>query len=407
MRPVSRSHLFTDGAYVREVLGIRLPLNESYPYNHKLQSRIIHEQMILEGFWDDAKEMAGTSANVMKAFKKVSTTPETLKSLKLYFYKSVRHAKNQIYTLLNNIIEKLDKYNMPTFKKWAENTKGMLDKIFDYPNKLDGWKGGVASAGLGLAVKYVWDQIGEVVEVVNSGLKEFIKLVAGNLAGDALEEAKEKLTDFLKEKISEKINPVIKEKLQKVAGKLMAQFSGVGAWLDAAKTAFDSSKFVLDFLKVPVSRLLTTLKAESLVRQYVNGILLEANYGSTKDDSRIIQVKDMRIRVDIDDVVHRATKHSKERQSRHRTSTGGGYGISSKSINQAINAAIGDIINDYANGELRNGERFLIVAKTGKGIPLNIVGALNMRKGPDDFGVITVMRKHNFMSELPTYEVKV
>lgn len=148
------------------------------------------------------------------------------------------------------------------------------------------------------------------------------------------------------------------------------------------------------------------LTNESL-RHLIRGVIEEANYGSTKDDSRIIQVKDMRIRVDIDDVVHRATKHSKERQSRHRTSTGGGYGISSKSINQAISAAIGDIINDYANGELRNGERFLIVAKTGKGIPLNIVGALNMRKGPDDFGVITVMRKHNFMSELPTYEVKV
>ena len=146
---------------------------------------------------------------------------------------------------------------------------------------------------------------------------------------------------------------------------------------------------------------------ESLVRDYVRNVLLEKSYGSAKSDSRMIKVNDMRIRIDIDNIDYRATQHSQERQSRHKDSQGRGFGISSKSIDKAIDAAIGDIINDYANGQLRNGERFLIVARTGPGVPLNIVGALNMRKGPDDFGVITVMRKENFMSELPTYEVKV
>jgi len=145
----------------------------------------------------------------------------------------------------------------------------------------------------------------------------------------------------------------------------------------------------------------------NILRKYIRKIISEKSYGSARGDNRIISVKDMQIRIQIDDIDYKATKHSHERQSRHRTSSGGGHGISSKSIHKAIDGAIGMIIDDYANGELKNGERFLIVARTGPGVPLNIVAALNMKKGPDDFGVITVMRKQDFMSDLPSYEVTV
>jgi len=141
------------------------------------------------------------------------------------------------------------------------------------------------------------------------------------------------------------------------------------------------------------------------LRRYIRHILLESRYGYSKDDSRVIKIKDLKIRIDISDMDYRATQHSKERQDRHKTGPGGGYGISSKSIREAISMALGDIIDDYANGELKNKERFLIVKSSGVSVPLNIVGALNMRKGPDDFAVITVMRKQNFLSDLKTYEV--
>ena len=144
---------------------------------------------------------------------------------------------------------------------------------------------------------------------------------------------------------------------------------------------------------------------ESLLRKYVRETLAEKSYGASRGDNRMIRVNNMRIRVELDDVDYRATKHSLERQHRHKDASGRGFKISSQSINKAIDAAIGMIINDFANGELKNGERFLVVARTGSGVPLNIVGALNMQKGPDDFGVITVMRKEDFKSELPRYEV--
>ena len=144
------------------------------------------------------------------------------------------------------------------------------------------------------------------------------------------------------------------------------------------------------------------------IRSIISEALAEqASYGSAGGQSRIVKVNNMKIRIDLEDLDYRATQHSRERQHRHKDSSGRGFKISGDSIQRAIDAAIGNIINDYANGELRNNERFLIVAKTGKGDPLNIVGALNMKKGPDDFAVITVMRKKDFMSDLPTYEVNV
>jgi hypothetical protein len=144
------------------------------------------------------------------------------------------------------------------------------------------------------------------------------------------------------------------------------------------------------------------------IRNIISEALAEqASYGSADGQSRIVKVNNMKIRIDLDDLDYRATQHSRERQHRHKDDSGRGFKISADSIQKSIDAAIGNIINDYANGELKNNERFLIVAKTGKGDPLNIVGALNMKKGPDDFAVITVMRKQNFMSDLPTYEVSV
>jgi hypothetical protein len=58
-------------------------------------------------------------------------------------------------------------------------------------------------------------------------------------------------------------------------------------------------------------------------------------------------------------------------------------------------------MNDYANGELENGESFHIRMK-GKSqqVPaLNVIAALEMRKGPDTIKIITVMRKDEFRTD--------
>ena len=40
-------------SYVIEVLGLSIPLHESYPYSPSMERRIIHEQILYENWWGD------------------------------------------------------------------------------------------------------------------------------------------------------------------------------------------------------------------------------------------------------------------------------------------------------------------------------------------------------------------
>ena len=90
----------------------------------------------------------------------------------------------------------------------------------------------------------------------------------------------------------------------------------------------------------------------------------------------------------------REPRHSKERQFRHDEK------ISNQAIIQAVEMAIGKIIQDFANGELANDEPFHIrMVGRGKVPALNVIAVLDMRKGPDTIKVITVMRKDDFKTD--------
>jgi hypothetical protein len=106
------------------------------------------------------------------------------------------------------------------------------------------------------------------------------------------------------------------------------------------------------------------------------------------------KVRGVNVIINLKDTDVQATKHSKERQYRHDEK------ISNKAIIQAVEMAIGKIIQDYANGELGNDEPFHI-RMVGKGkIPaLNVIAVLDMKKGPDTIKVITVMRKDDFKTD--------
>ena len=106
------------------------------------------------------------------------------------------------------------------------------------------------------------------------------------------------------------------------------------------------------------------------------------------------KVKGVNVIVNLKDTDLEATKHSKERQFRHDEK------ISNRAIIQAVELAIGKIIQDYANGELGNDEPFHIrMVGRGKVPALNVIAVLDMRKGPDTIKVITVMRKDDFRTD--------
>ena len=106
------------------------------------------------------------------------------------------------------------------------------------------------------------------------------------------------------------------------------------------------------------------------------------------------KVRGVNVIINLKDTDLEATRHSKERQFRHDEK------ISNRAIVQAVELAIGKIVQDYANGELGNDEPFHI-RMIGKGrVPaLNVIAVLNMQKGPDTIKVITVMRKDDFKTD--------
>ena len=106
------------------------------------------------------------------------------------------------------------------------------------------------------------------------------------------------------------------------------------------------------------------------------------------------KVRGVNVIINLKDTDVEATKHSKERQFRHDEK------ISNKAIIQAVEMAIGKIIQDYANGELGNDEPFHIrMVGKGKVPALNVIAVLNMQRGPDTIKVITVMRKDDFQTD--------
>ena len=106
------------------------------------------------------------------------------------------------------------------------------------------------------------------------------------------------------------------------------------------------------------------------------------------------KVRGVNVIINLKDTDLEASKHSKERQFRHDEK------ISNQAIVQAVEMAIGKIIQDFANGELANDEPFHIrMVGRGKVPALNVIAVLDMRKGPDTIKVITVMRKDDFKTD--------
>ena len=121
--------------------------------------------------------------------------------------------------------------------------------------------------------------------------------------------------------------------------------------------------------------------------------------------------------IDLDNLSVVASKHAEERSRRHVGQRGRGGAragkISRDSVKRALDRALPDILDDFANGELDNKEAFHVKAQQGNQPALNVIGKLDMRKGPDKMVLITMMSKDDFRTdafgggEQKTYEVSI
>ena len=136
------------------------------------------------------------------------------------------------------------------------------------------------------------------------------------------------------------------------------------------------------------------LRMQRIVENWRTFIAEEKMADLDAEQAYSTKVRGVNVIINLKDTDLEATRHSKERQFRHDEK------ISNRAIVQAVELAIGKIVQDYANGELGNDEPFHI-RMIGKGrVPaLNVIAVLNMQKGPDTIKVITVMRKDDFKTD--------
>ena len=137
---------------------------------------------------------------------------------------------------------------------------------------------------------------------------------------------------------------------------------------------------------------------ENVVAEILNKILNEKGYENFGGQTKMLKVGS--VRLDIEDMELMPSKHGEERRFRH-TDKRGGHKISKDAIVSAVDRSLGLIMNDYANGEIENGEAFHIRMKgKSRQVPaLNVIAALDMQKGPDTIKIITVMRKDDFKTD--------
>jgi len=202
--------------YVSNVLGITTTLNENYVVINKRE--IIEEQLILEGWWDDLKNLPGNLKEIFSTLKKVVSDPK-------YVNKWVTGIKASIITKdTNKIIKFLEDLIGSSENKLSGLAKELLNKLkgfFDKVYSMSGWKLAIAITALGLAVQWLWKKFGKMI---TSGIK--------SLGGDAI---KELLTGLG----NEAINSI---------GSMLNSFSGVGALVSWGIEAFKGAKFIIDKL---------------------------------------------------------------------------------------------------------------------------------------------------------------
>ena len=214
--PAPIENLMQNEDYIRNVLGIEIPLNESYPYSPHLQERILEEQLLFEGFFDDAKQLAGNMKTIALALRYVFSDPSRIKSFMGEVYNAV--IKNPLEKLIS-IIKKVKDVVLTKAKDLA--AKGW-DKIDDYLGKFadllentwdkvqnsKGWKAAMLTVGVGAAVSYIWtnyediwetlqDMVEKLVDFGKKEAKEEAVFVVPALGQLILSENDDQLNEFL------------------------------------------------------------------------------------------------------------------------------------------------------------------------------------------------------------------
>ena len=207
--------------YITEVLGIQVPLNESYTeYSQTLVEEIIQEQILFEGFFDSIK---GKAKEYGQGLMDLFTTLRKIVGNNYLITKFVRQLKmyaDNIKQNFNNFIQKaLDE--VPSLGAMMTKIKNAIQKAFSIVNNARGWKGALALSGLIVIFTYIQDKFGDVIK---------------NLTN--VEENAKLLYQFVIEKFN----------LESVSKKILGTMTDIKSYLGILGPIVGGVKFVADAL---------------------------------------------------------------------------------------------------------------------------------------------------------------
>ena len=239
--------LIYNESYVRGVLGIDVPLNESYPYSYELQERILQEQLLLEGFFDDFKKLGSDTKNAALALRYIMQDSSRLEQYMGLVKSDLESVYKPLAGFLEKIIESVEGLSTKVanaLKKVSEWAQGLLKKIKSFVESAlagSGWKAAMAVSGALVAVGFIWTKLEGVAPKIVEKLSEL---------SDSVSEVALPTGVYLFEgEESEELDPDSK------VGKVV-----IFAAFKALKALYGGSKVVFGFLGGPIEKFLSKIK---------------------------------------------------------------------------------------------------------------------------------------------------
>ena len=236
----AREALLANPEYVSSVLGVKIPLQESYPYSTLLTEEILSEQLILEGWIESVKGFIADKAKPYKDFfttlTQVIQDPSKLKSFLGVMNKNMRRT---MFRPIKAALDILKSVGVPTPGQMFEKL------VAAYEGMQESWRKGLVGAALYVVARKITETLeklnfASVVEAIKDKSAEEIKGILAQLP------AVEKIKEFFVSKAKDLIGP---ELLKKVA----SSAADVKKWLGVIGPIVGGAEIVIQGLS-PMTR---------------------------------------------------------------------------------------------------------------------------------------------------------
>ena len=279
--PTPIQRLMFNEEYIRGVLGIDIPLNESYPYSYDLQERILQEQLLLEGFFGDFKKMAGDSKNAALALRYIMQDSSRLQSYIGMLKADLEKAYDGLVEFLEGLlsgIKELPGKAAKQLSKASDWASKILEKVKTFVSGVigqSGWKGAMLISGALVGIGFIWSKLEgiapKVLELL-SKLQKALQEASVYYGSSLLFEGEEvELKEGSKaSKIIKKITSILFSAVKKLGTKALeglaidalgsALTGGVSAAFKALKALYGGTKVVFQFLGGPLGEFVSKIK---------------------------------------------------------------------------------------------------------------------------------------------------